>query len=108
MPITITLVAVVFLSSALRLLDPGITRPGPAGEAITISNAALITVSDTSAMLIWETDQPADGLVRFGTREDRLDRETREDRAPTRFHQCTLTGLMPGTTYHYLISPETG
>ncbi len=72
----------------------------PAGE-VTVRRVELVTVTDTTAELTWETDRPADTLVRFGLRRDRLDRAA-SGSGPTRFHHCELRGLRPGTEYHYV------
>jgi hypothetical protein len=83
----------------------------------------LVTVTDTGFTLTWYTAsapapsvpyQPSqepvpvatDGVVRFGTSPDRLDRVVREthssaDGSETAYHRVEVTGLRPGTTYYY-------
>jgi 3',5'-cyclic AMP phosphodiesterase CpdA len=69
---------------------------------VTISRLELITVTDTGAVLTWQTDRPADTQVRYGTQSDRLDQTASGPAVPTRYHCCELTGLKPGTRYEYV------
>lgn len=79
----------------------------------------LVTVTDTGFTLTWYTasaptpsityqpsQEPAavatDGVVRFGTSPDRLDRVVYETHGgETAYHRVEVTGLRPGTTYYY-------
>jgi Icc protein len=78
----------------------------------------LVTVTDTSFVLTWYTagvPTPAvpyfpdaasepiatDGLVRYGTDPDHLDRVAVEWGGETPYHYVEITGLRPGTTYYY-------
>jgi len=90
--------AAVLVLAAMALLA---RRPFPAAAEVTISRAALVTITDTTAVLTWETDRPADTVVRCGTRSGRLDQVVSSDR-PVRFHYAELRGLQPGTRYYYL------
>ena len=56
----------------------------------------------TSVTVKWRTDAPTRGRVRLGRAPDRLD-ATADEAAPTADHAVTLTGLTPGTRYHYSI-----
>lgn len=60
-----------------------------------------MTVTDTTAVITWETDEPADTVLRYGPHRDRLDTAARGDGRATRFHGCELRGLRPGTVYHF-------
>jgi len=75
---------------------------GPAVGEVAIDRLELIAVTDTGAVLTWETNEPADGAVLFGTQSDRLDGRAVERGQPRRFHCCQVTGLKPGTPYHYI------
>jgi Icc protein len=73
----------------------------PIGAAApTITRVQLVTVTDTTAVLTWETNEPADTVVHYGLQSDRLDKTASSDDAPGRFHYCEIRGLRPGTEYH--------
>lgn len=69
---------------------------------ITIRRLELMTVTDTSAAITWETNEPANTIVRYGTRPDQLDQTASSGGGLVRFHHCEVRGLEPGTDYHYL------
>jgi 3',5'-cyclic-AMP phosphodiesterase len=88
------------------------------GTGLYAGDLELVTVTDSSFVLTWYTaDAPAPGIpylpaqepapvvaggvVRYGTRPDRLDREAREPGTGTAYHYVEVTGLRPGTTYYY-------
>jgi 3',5'-cyclic-AMP phosphodiesterase len=87
-------------------------------DGLYVQDLELVTVTDTSFVLTWYTAsapapavpyEPAqepspvvtDGVVRYGTDPNRLDREAREHGAGTAYHYVEVTGLRPGTTYYY-------
>jgi 3',5'-cyclic-AMP phosphodiesterase len=74
----------------------------PVVAAPVIRHVELMTVTDTSAVLTWETDEPADTVVRYGTQSDHLDRTAASREKPTRFHYGEIRGLRPGTEYFCL------
>lgn len=91
-------------SPALLLLAPALLAQAPApavqhGPYLQELTAEGVTV-------VWTTDRPVLGTVRFG--EQSLDRTTRTVRhgqaeGPTQRHAVRLTGLRPGTTYTYRV-----
>lgn len=68
----------------------------------TISNVQVMDITDTSATITWTTDEPADSLVEYGTTTSYGSSEY--DPTLTTSHSITLTGLSPGTTYHFRVS----
>lgn len=54
-----------------------------------------------SLTVTWHTDEPAQGTIEYGlsTAYD----QTTSNGGGTTFHSLTLTGLVPGNTYHYRI-----
>jgi 3',5'-cyclic-AMP phosphodiesterase len=91
---------------------------GTDGSGLYVQDLELVTVTDTSFVLTWytasapepavpyqPTQEPApvitDGVVRYGTDPDRLDRQAWEYGAGTAYHHVEVTGLRPGTTYYY-------
>ncbi|HOQ84322.1 MAG TPA: metallophosphoesterase family protein [Phycisphaerae bacterium] len=102
-------ITIVVLASVIPIGRPASVR----GTQVTFEADATIsepvmrrievmTVTDTMAAITWETAQPEDGIVRFGTKRDRLDHIASEAGGPRRFHQCRLTGLQPGTKYYFV------
>ncbi len=88
------------------------------GNGLYAQDLELVTVSDTSFVLTWYTagvptpsvpsfpvtaSEPiaTDGLVRYGTDPDNLDRVAVEWGGETPYHYVEITGLRPGTTYYY-------
>ena len=76
-------------------------------------NLELVTLTEDRAIITWYTGctgtddglgrmqpAPADGVVHWGTRPDRLDRVAGH-RRDTPYHYVELTGLEPGRTYYY-------
>lgn len=59
-------------------------------------------VTSNSAVISWETDEPADGQVFFGDRAQVLDRWDAEPALVTN-HEISLTGLAPATTYQFYV-----
>jgi len=78
-----------------------------AAAAPTITRVELVTVTDTTAVLTWETSEPADTVVRYGTQGNRLDRTAAPGGPPGRYHYCEITGLRPGTQYSFLCQSGT-
>ena len=70
--------------------------------AVTISNVQAVMTDDTTALITWDTDQPADGRVEYGlTAAYGLQVD---DPALVTEHAVELTGLTPNQTYHYRIT----
>ena len=53
--------------------------------------------------MTWTTDEPASSHVRYGTSPTRADRQ-RAGRHAALNHSVALSGLTPGTTYHYRVT----
>jgi hypothetical protein len=68
-------------------------------ESPILSNIAASSVTPNSATLIWTTDQDADSAVDFGLTAGHGTSVTNS--TSQYYHNLTLTGLMPNTTYHY-------
>ncbi len=70
--------------------------------AIVISNVSATNITDTSATIIWTTDQAATSQVEYGTTTD-YGSTTTLDTALLTSHYVTLSGLTPDTLYHYRV-----
>jgi len=66
----------------------------------------LQAASPTAIVIKWKTDVPTDSRVRYGTQPEALT-DVVHSAAPTREHEMAITGLQPGTTYHYCIGSST-
>jgi len=66
-------------------------------------------VSETSAVIAWETNLPAKGSVAYGKTEE-LSQQTEPSERPFYIHVHYLTGLEPDTTYQYqpVVTDERG
>ncbi len=70
-----------------------------------ISNVA-VTPASTSAVVTWTTNEPASSSVAVGPTTSYG--TTFGSATLTQNHSVTLTGLTPGTTYHYRVSSTDG
>jgi PKD repeat protein len=61
----------------------------------------LCKVTDATALLEWETDEPASGFVDHGATTAYTERVGVPEFLQK--HQARLTGLKPGTTYHFQV-----
>lgn len=77
-----------------------------AGEAALVNGPWVTEVRETSARVMWETDAPTDTALDYGTTGAYGQRAV--GRNGTTLHTVTLTGLNPGTTYHYQVRGSTG
>lgn len=71
--------------------------------ALSFHEVELVTVSDNNFTLTWTTDREAATGVRYGTDPKKLDGHALRAEPVGRFHQVTVDGLSPGTTYYYRI-----
>ena len=67
----------------------------------TISNVQVTDITETTATITWTTDEPADSVVEYGTTTNYG--YTKSDSTLVTSHSITLTGLSPGTTYHFRV-----
>lgn len=73
-----------------------------------VINGLVATVlSESSAVIEWQTDEPADSHVFFGTTSGVHPLEESNGALVTE-HAVTLTGLTPGTTYYFKVSSADG
>lgn len=70
--------------------------------APVISNVQVTNITRTTAMITWTTDVAADSSVDYGLSASYGD--TVSNASLVTNHSLTLTGLVPGMTYHYRVS----
>ncbi|MDP9050626.1 MAG: fibronectin type III domain-containing protein [Acidobacteriota bacterium] len=73
----------------------GTSTPGP-----VISSIAVSSISSTSAVITWSTDQPSTSLVNFGTTTG-YGSSSGLIASLVTAHSVTLTGLTAGTPYNF-------
>ena len=64
----------------------------------------VINVTHQSAVIRWQTDEPANGVIEFGLSAAFGSSESHA--ALRQHHNMTLTGLEPGTLYHYRVTSK--
>ena len=67
-----------------------------------ISNIQATTITETSAVITWDTDESSDSLVEFGLTSEYG--STEPDAAMTSSHSVLISGLTAGTTYHFRVT----
>jgi chitodextrinase len=75
---------------------------GPDVEPPEISNVASSAITQTTATITWNTNEPADSRVRYGTTSGGPYDEAYDDTDVTS-HSMGLTGLTENTTYYYKV-----
>ncbi|RJQ35734.1 DUF5011 domain-containing protein [Candidatus Parcubacteria bacterium] len=88
---------------------PPSTPPGGGGGGGRIWPPTISNVDGSSqcqaTTLTWDTSGDSVSWIVYGTDEDNLDQEYKDEIA-TREHSIALSNLLPGTTYYYTIKAE--
>jgi len=80
-----------------------VTRAAPDTAAPLLIGRALVEeISNTSAMISWQTDESSSTVILVGTTADNLSRVETSPGFSTR-HQLTVTTLLPATTYYFAV-----
>ncbi len=76
----------------------------PAGDTAppVITNVQVINITDTSALVTWDTNEPATSFVSYGTTTAYGDSESSLGYILS--HAILLDGLMPSTLYHFFVA----
>ncbi|MBM4249663.1 MAG: hypothetical protein FJ149_09590 [Euryarchaeota archaeon] len=77
------------------------TLATPDTRAPVISNVRVFGITDRVAVVTWETDEPADGAVEFGTDASYGSKAAHVGMGA--LHEVTLLNLVPRTTYHFRV-----
>ena len=88
-----------FTSAATLAPPPTWTVPSP--DTVISRGPYLQSVTTSTIIVVWQTDQPSQGEVVYGETQD-YDSIATDSTMDTR-HVVTLTGLEPYTAYHYRI-----
>ena len=68
-----------------------------------ITNVSIISVTKHSATITWETDEPADSLVKYGIEPGNYN-QTVHNATDEIFHIIDLVGLASNTTYYFVVN----
>lgn len=69
----------------------------------TVAMKNTHSIGQTSATIVWTTDEPTTGQIEYGPTDD-YGSETSAETELNYFHSHTITNLEPNTTYHYQIN----
>ena len=85
------------------ILGDFLTAEGPDEIAPYITNLRVFFVTNTTALIIWDTDEPSNSLIQYGLTSSDWDGYTFEesDSGMVRQHSITITGLQPDTQYYF-------
>jgi phosphodiesterase/alkaline phosphatase D-like protein len=98
--------AIAGLLFCLALGNPGWAQ-APPGSIRVLAGPIAQNVTDTSATIWWETDQPAPTIVTFGTSPDRLTDVAQQPWGDLN-HSVQLSSLRPNTTYYFQLQRSSG
>ena len=76
--------------------------------APTVSSVSAGSIKDTSAVITWTTDEPANTQVQYGSSSGSYTTSTTLNSTLTRNHSATLTGLSFQSTYYYRVLSSDG
>ena len=80
-----------------------VTRSAPDTAAPTLIGRALVEdISNTSAMISWQTDESSSTVIFIGTASDKLSRVETSPGFSTK-HHLTITNLLPASTYYFAV-----
>ncbi|RLG27355.1 hypothetical protein DRN70_02240, partial [Methanosarcinales archaeon] len=70
-----------------------------------ISGPAISQITQTSALICWETDEASSSLIRYDNRAGKYEMVARDAKLVKK-HCLTLPKLEPGTTYHFVVESK--
>lgn len=73
----------------------------PIVSAIEISDVRVESISDNSAQIKWNTDEPADSFLSYGTAKEQL--ATQGDASLVTEHKFSLSNLLANTKYYFAV-----
>ena len=97
-------------SAAYAQLETTVPDAEPAMETVAPADTSGPVISDIQSMsvgvndetVMWNTDEPATSMIRYGTSES-LGQTAVVPGSAALMHSATLTALAPGTLYHFCI-----
>lgn len=86
----------------LLLVITSLTAAGPAGAEALVRHPYVQKTTPTSTVLVWTTDVATPSVVEYGSSPGQLDKVS-GSLVSAAEHEVALTGLSPGTRYHYRV-----
>ena len=88
-----------------KVATDGRINAAAALAAPQISNVQVNSITETTAVVTWTTDKPADSVVQYGDGSDAWDSypDTQSDPALVTSHSVTLSGLSQQTAYYFRV-----
>ena len=80
---------------------PGGGSPGTDSSPPIISNLRVVNILQTSATVLWDTNEPATSRVNYGLSDSYGSNEIGDGGGLVSSHRVDLTGLTANTIYHY-------
>jgi len=80
----------------ISIFIPDITPP-------VITNISIISITKNSATITWDTDEPSDSLVKYGTESGNYT-ESDFNGSEVIYHSIVLSELTKNTTYYYVVN----
>jgi hypothetical protein len=77
----------------------------PLSAILNVSDPPSV-VTDTKAVITWDTDQAANSTVEYGTISGSYNEVPVIDKSMDTHHSVNLAGLLPQTTYYFKVSSE--
>jgi Bacterial Ig domain/IPT/TIG domain/Purple acid Phosphatase, N-terminal domain/Putative collagen-binding domain of a collagenase len=100
--LSLFLLTALLFDSGCSGLAKGSSSGGATPPSVAISNVATTIVTMTSVTVTWQTNVPANSQVEYGTSSS-YGSFTALDGTMVTSHQETISGLKPGTLYHYRV-----
>lgn len=111
MPCSHLLLTVAVLILSLTACTAGLTsnpgkapdsiqQPGPSAAKEDISDIQATGITSSSAVITWTANKPLSGLIQWGKTAD-YEQDKEVSGQPGVQQSVMLTGLKPGTTYHF-------
>lgn len=84
---------------------PVVPDPIPDNTAPVISNVQVTSITDTTALIEWTTDEPGDSMLEYGTQSALWGsyEATKNNAGMVINHSITLTELLPDTDYYFQV-----
>lgn len=82
------------------------SRPARAQADADAAHLELVTLSDSDAVLTFESLQPTEALVRWGSTPDEFSHEASDPTGRSRYHRLEIGGLSPGQQVYYAVEVD--